>query len=1442
MDWVSVFDGTGARRVDLPTYPFQHQRYWPEIRPGQLGDVTSVGLTAAGHPLLGAAVALAGSDGVVLTGSLSLDTHRWLADHAVFDTVILPGTGFVELALRAGEQVGCDRIEELTLEAPLVLPERGSVQVQVTVAAEEAGRRTVHVHSRPTEDDPWTRHASGFLAADARVPAGTVDTADFAVWPPTDAEPVAVAELYPGLVDLGYQYGPTFQGLRSVWRRGDAVFADVAVPDSARDDASRFGLHPALLDAALHALLLSPLDGDSDGATEQPRAWLPFAWNDVALHASGATSLRVRLTRSSASAISLTVADGTGAPVATVGSLVSRPVGAEQLGNTDRNDLYEVTWREVTVGESNTSTAAWTVLGSLPGLPEARQTDLPALLADGSALPEVVVLPVTVPEHDTVPDAVSACAKEALAAVQAWLADPRCAESCLVVLTRGAVSTGADDSVPGLGAAAIWGLLRSAQTEHPGRFVIVDSDDSSTLASLLPAALATGEPQLAVRHGQVLVPRLLRAEPAPATDPVFRGTVLVTGGTGLLGGLFARHLVTEHGVADLLLTSRRGPAAEGAAELRAELESLGARVTIAACDVADRDALAALLREHPVGAVVHTAGVLDDGVLTSLDAERLDTVLRPKVDAAWHLHELTRDHDLSAFVLFSSAAGVLGSAGQGNYAAANAFLDALAAHRRALGLPALSLAWGLWADASELTGHLGHTDLRRMSRAGMTTLTRDQGVALLDAALAAPQPLLVPIPIDLGALRAQGSELAHLYRGLVRVPSRRVANTADADGSAFARTFAATPADERRPLVSNLVRGHVAAVLGHASGDDLGDDRAFSELGFDSLTAVELRNRLGAATGLRLPATLVFDYPSPDAVTDFVIGELAGTRVEVAADTATVAADEPIAIVGMSCRLPGGVTSPDELWQLLTSETDAISGLPTDRGWDLAGIYDPEPGRPGKSYTREGGFLDNPGDFDPAFFGISPREAYAIDPQQRLLLETSWEAFESAGIDPHTLRGSRTGVFAGMMYHDYLGHDGAGAIVSGRVSYTFGLEGPAVSVDTACSSSLVALHLAAQSLRSGECSLALAGGVTVMATPDAFVEFARQRGLSPDGRCKSFAEGADGAGFSEGVGLLVLERLSDARRNGHRVLAVVRGSATNQDGASNGLTAPNGPSQQRVIRQALANSGLRHSDVDAVEAHGTGTKLGDPIEAQAILATYGQEREEPLYLWSVKSNIVHTQAAAGVAGVMKMVMAMRHGVLPKTLHVEQPTTEVDWSAGAVALATETVPWPETGRPRRAGVSSFGISGTNAHVIVEQAPAEPESGAGTPRRTLPAVPFVVSAKNPEALRDQVARVRARLADLGGEPADVLDLGFSLATTRARFEHRIGVAGRDGAELDAALAAVVEGVTATAGKTAFVFSGQGSQRLGMGRGLYEAFPVFAEAFDAACPEQVKAVVFG
>jgi rapamycin polyketide synthase A/B/C len=809
VDWTKVLGVTTRRVLDLPTYAFQRERFWVVGADRPSGD---------GHPLLDTVVALPGSDGVVLTGRVSLATHPWLADHAVRGSVLLPGTGFVELVARAAEEVGCDVVEELLTETPLLLPQTGAVQLSVSVGeVDEAGRRSVTVFSRADDADVWTRHVTATIGASA----ATDSLPEFTVWPP-QAEAVDVSDFYERMAGVGYEYGPAFQGLRAAWRDGHTVYAEAVLAEDQVQEAARCALHPALLEAALHAGILHM-------AETERTVRLPFSWNHVRIHSTGSAALRVAATPT-ADGWSLRAADDSGRPVATIGSLVVRPVTAETLGSTSE-DLLGLTWNEIPVPEQSSLT-----VGRFEDL-----ADLP--------VPDVVVF-TALPDTDDPLTQTRVLTARVLEAVQEWLAGECFAESTLVV------QTGTD-----LAGAGVSGLMRTAQSEHPGRFVLVESDDILT-PQQLAAVVGLDEPRLRISDGRCEVPRLARTTAeSRAVDGVVwdpGGTVLITGGSGVLAGILARHLVAEKNVRHLLLVSRSNP--DGT--LLSELAELGAQVDTAACDVSDRAAVARVLAdispEHPLTAVVHTAGVLDDGVVESLTAERLDTVLRAKADGAWHLHELTRDTGLAAFVMYSSAAGVMGNAGQGNYAAANAFLDALAVRRRGEGLPALSLAWGLWENASGLTAKLTSADHDRIRRNGQRAITAEHGMRLFDTASGRGEPVLVAAAMDLG----WEGEVPALLRSLRRPVRRRAASAADTS----ARWLAGLAPEEREEALLKVVRDSAAMVLGHAGTRTVPASAAFRDLGVDSLTAVELRNSLAKATGLRLPATLVFDYPTPAAL------------------------------------------------------------------------------------------------------------------------------------------------------------------------------------------------------------------------------------------------------------------------------------------------------------------------------------------------------------------------------------------------------------------------------------------------------------------------------------------------------------------------------------------------------------------------------------------------
>nr|WP_210583635.1 type I polyketide synthase [Streptomyces sp. GESEQ-35] len=884
LDWAGVLPAGATKAcVDLPTYAFDHQHYWLQATETG-GDATSLGLAGADHPLLGAMVQLPYSDGLLFTSRLSLKSHPWLADHAIGGMALLPGTGLVELAVRAGDEAGCGVLEELVIEAPLIVPEHGGVRMQVAVGAPgENGSRTVEVYSQredaPGDGAAWTRHATGTLSASA--PTRGTDF-DFAAWPPPGAQQVEVdaAGFYDELRERGVGYGPAFQGVRAVWRRGEELFAEVALPEEQRGDADRFGIHPALLDAALQTGTFRAVAG-TQGEEGAGQPLLAFSWNGLVLHASGASALRVRVAPSGQDALSVEAADETGALVVTMDSLVSRAVSAEQLrtaaDSAAADSLFRVDWTELPPVQGAESAPSWVAVATAEEV---------TALAGGAEAPAAALLEAIGGRGE---DAVLALTSRVLGVVQQWLTADGLEESRLVVATRGAVAAGRDGTVSDPAAAAVWGLVRAAQAENPDRIVLLDTDPASGdgPGAVLGAALATGEPQIAVRGTALSVPRLARAADGqlPDVPAVFgpEGTVLVSGG-GSLGELIARHLVVRHGVRHLMLASRRGPDAEGVQELAAELTEQGAAVSVVACDVSDREQVEALLAsvpdEHPLRGLVHTAGVFEAGLVQTLTPERLARVFAPKVDAVRHLDDLTRGLDLDAFIVYSSASSVFLGAGSSGYGAANAFLDGLMGHRRAAGLPGLSLSWGTWAYATNMTTHLGADDQasmsRRTSRDGVVALMPAEGMELFDAAIGSGESLLVPVKLDLRGVRAgaaAGGTVPHLLRGLVPAGRQQARAAAGKDSDLLSR-LSGLAEPEQEALLLDLVRAQAAVVLGHSGPESVRPESAFKDVGFDSLTSVELRNRLRETTGLKLPATLVFDQPTPLVLTRYLRDEL----------------------------------------------------------------------------------------------------------------------------------------------------------------------------------------------------------------------------------------------------------------------------------------------------------------------------------------------------------------------------------------------------------------------------------------------------------------------------------------------------------------------------------------------------------------------------------------
>ena len=1462
--WPALFPLSPAA-ARLPTYPFERQTYWRANRPEEPWGRSGTWELAGGCTEV---------PGQGIHHILKVGPRRqpYLKDHVVHGQIVAPGALYVSVMLAAAAQQWPDSeldLEQVEFLAALLLPSESTVELHLVVAPRpgETGM-DVTVSSRPRAEAPFSLHARGIVRPAQGAPPPSLD------WNPLvqDASrSVGLEEIVAGLSAMQVDWGPGWRWTTEVHVGPGVATTRIEAPAASAPRAAP--LHPVLLDNAVTTSALA-VEPPADGTPRLPFAISRLRW---LRSPTGPVHCGARVRTAGSAGAEMVVAELTlwdqAGELAVIEGFTWRRAPKDAFLRALRREpaaspeaLYRVQWQPVAApAPAVRAEGRWLVVSS--GAHEERAALAARLRALSGSCDEcsAMELPTAGPAEHVVclwngPTEAAEALRSlstALSVVQAaaaWPKPPR-----LSWLTRQAIAALPGEPVQPLGALLV-GLGRAALQEHPELgLTLLDLDASSDAADALLCHLAAqdDESQVCLRAGRRLAARLVRAqaeEPAAERSLDLDGTVLVTGGLGALGLQVAGWLASR-GVRHLLLVGRRGIATPDAAAAVASLQASGAQVTVAAVDVADRDALARLLAdlpaELPLRGVVHAAGVLSDGLLRQETAQRLASVLSPKVLGAWNLHALTEAQNLDFFVLFSSLSGTLGAAGQGGYAAANAFLDALAAHRRARGLPGLSLAWGPWAGAG-MAAALPPALAARLARQGIGLLPPTQGLALLERCWGRPEAHWIVAALDLRALRqGLGDSIPPLWRALLH--SARPAATT----GSWAREVTALPAERRLGAVLEIVQSEIARALSLPGPGAVERERPLQELGFDSLMAVELRTALSKRVGAPLPATLAFDYPTPAALAQHLLS-LAVAQAPAAAAAPRLppaARTEPIAVVGIGCRFPGGADSPAAFWRLLEQGIDAITEVPPER-WDIDAWYNPDPAASGKMNTRWGGFLAGLEQFDPAFFQISPREAPSIDPQERLLLETAWESLEHAGILPQQISGSDTGVYMGLCGNEYQSRALADAekidaysylgtahsAIVGRLSYWLGLKGPNLPVDTACSSSLVAIHLACQGLRAGECSLALAGGMNVVLAPEGTVYFSRLRAMSPTGRCHTFSANADGYVRGEGAGVVVLERLADARRNGHPVLALIRGTAVNQDGRSNGLTAPNGPAQTAVIREALQRGDVEPGSSGYLECHGTGTPLGDPIEVQAAAEALGAGREQPLVLGSVKSNIGHTEGAAGVAGVIKAVLSLQHARIPKSLHFTAPNPHIPWDTLPVEVAVESREWPRHGGPRRAGVSSFGFSGTNAHVVLEEALQQPAALA--PPRSAELI--VLSGQSQAALAAQAARLAEHVKR---HPEQALgSIAYGLANTRSAMEHRLAIVATSRAGLLAQLDSAAHGQTPAgvvrrrAGvsgrpKVVFVFSGQGSQWLGMGRMLLAEEPIFREAL-AACDRAILA----
>jgi acyl transferase domain-containing protein/acyl carrier protein len=1548
LDWQAFDKPFARRRVVLPTYPFDRERHWMRAAPLPGARVAR---SNSAHPLLGERLLVPGRE-VHFSNTLAPEFPSYLGEHRIFGEVVVPAAFYVSAFLAAAEQAaGARGLEDVLFARALTV--NTEQRVDIVVAPREGGGARIEMASAGGDETSprWTAHASA-VASDGPVAevSGSVGLEALRARCAQEAVPSeALAGVWgaPGQGEVpSMSLGPSFRWISSLWRGPSEALARLERPASL---AAEGGVHPTLLDSCFQLM------GASLSGAEMGNAYMPISIERVRVlgpvegtlwcHASTGVLAGGALVRGD-----VQVLDESGRKVLELTGARLKRVAREDLlllREAWSEWLYEVKWhaREFPPAPAGglSESAPWVICLDQRGLGERlaaevqRRGGRAVRIVSGNEWRQVApdhyevvpgnaeelrrALVHALGEEPSAAYVVSLSALDeggpaevsarALATAQAlsrlrWKRAPR-----LWWLTEGAQAVGSGNHALSIEQAGVWGLGRNVAAELNelwGGVLDLEPEGRPEQVLRLLDLVSGEEDQLALRGDSVFAARLERYRPARASQRVplrEDATYVISGGLGGIGWRLARAWM-EQGARSLVLLGRSAPSEALRAEL-AGYEQRGIRVRTVQVDVSDREALARAwkgLEETlpPIAGVAHAAGVLSDAALPLQSEEHLRTAFAPKVLGALNLHGLTEGKPLDFFILFSSLAAVVGSPGQANYAAANACLDALAHERRRLGLPAVSLDWGPWAEVGMAVAHQ-----RALSARGLTPLPPEAALEALAGCLQEERARLIVAAVDWPAVSAR---LPARGRSLLAAWAPKEKPASMEESGQFVRKLLAAPARQRRDLLLTHLTSEVRRVLGLARGTRIEPGQSFFEMGFDSLMAVELRTALQQALGKNLPASLAFEYPNLDALTTAMLAEIGPgaeaepavapalelvapppKRVEALADDEAMRAvlegkvpaaalppvqlaslatqvranrrelpllaAEPIAIVGMGCRFPGGARDPERFWRLLRDGIEGVRDVPAER-WDKDAWYDPDPEAPGKMRTRRGGFLEGAAEFDAAFFGISPREAKCMDPQHRLLLEVAWEALEDAGQPPPRLMGSKTGVFMGFLNNDYLGagdlaelegHFATGNGFSnavGRLSYVLGLHGPSVALDTACSSSLVAIHLASQSLRQRECDMALAGGVNLILAPGLSVMMSKLGALAPDGRCKTFDASADGYVRGDGCGVLVLKRLSDALRDRDRIVAVVRGSAVNHGGRGGGFSQPNVHAQQMLLREALATSQTLPGQVSYLEAHGTGTPLGDPIEVRAATAVLssGRTAESPLMIGSVKTNLGHLEAAAGVAGVMKVALALQHREIPPHLNFQELSPHIDLSAIPAQVPTRLTPWQPVQGRRIAGVSAFGLAGTNAHVILEEAPGLEEVAVQVPEEARDEL-LVLSARSEQAL---AALADSYVEHLRTTGTPLRDVAGTAGARRAHHEYRLAVVGGTAVEAVEGLEAfrrgashpgVVAGASEAGSRPrlVFVFPGQGSQWLGMGRELYAREPVFRRALDQ-CDEAMRA----